>query len=79
MAKIYPLAKLFLPTTFNSAIHQTLTLPNIPVMQCVFVSGQDIYMHTNAAFRVFNISQMTFACIRMHTHNALVHTPVACQ
>ena len=33
MAEIYPFAKLFLPTTFNSAIRQTLTLPNIPIIR----------------------------------------------
>ena len=35
MAEIYPLTKLFLLTTFNLAIRQTITQPNILAIQYV--------------------------------------------
>ena len=59
MAKIYPFTKLSLPTTFNLAICQTLTLPNIPPIRYVTTNDcmiahlyhyvYDNYMYTHTA------------------------------
>ena len=48
MAEIYPFGKLFLPTTFNSAIRQTLTCQvHIPAVQLIVAHFHDDNNYAN--------------------------------